>query len=34
MMAYRGPLGYAADQPEVYFKFGLYRDRLRQDMTV
>jgi polysaccharide lyase-like protein len=31
---YRGPLGYPDDPPEVYFKFGLYRDRLRQPMTI
>lgn len=31
---YRGPLGYPDDPPEVYFKFGLYRDRLSQPMTI
>jgi hypothetical protein len=31
---YQGPLGYPDDPPEVYFKFGLYRDRLSQPMTI
>ncbi|HSB78627.1 MAG TPA: hypothetical protein VLM91_07565 [Candidatus Methylomirabilis sp.] len=31
---YQGPLGYPDDPPEVYFWFGLYRDRLSQPMTI
>lgn len=31
---YRGPLGFPDDPPEVYFKFGLYRDRLSHPMTI
>ncbi len=31
---YQGPLGYPDDRPEVYFRFGLYRDRLSQSMTI
>jgi hypothetical protein len=31
---YQGPLGYPDDLPEVYFRFGLYRDRLSQPMTI
>jgi hypothetical protein len=31
---YRGPLGYPDDPPDVYFKFGLYRDRLSQPMAI
>ena len=31
---YRGYLGYPDDPPGVYFKFGLYRDRLSQPMTI
>jgi hypothetical protein len=31
---YQGTLGYPDDPPEVYFKFGLYRDRLSQPMTI
>lgn len=31
---YQGPLGYPDDPPEVYFKFGLYRDRMSQPMTI
>jgi hypothetical protein len=30
---YQGPLGYPDDPPEVYFRLGLYRDRLSQPMT-
>ena len=31
---YHGPLGYPDDPPGVYFRFGLYRDRLSQPMTI
>ncbi len=31
---YRGPLGYPDDPPEIYFRFGLYRDRLPQPMVI
>jgi hypothetical protein len=31
---YRGPLGFADDPPDVYFRFGLYRDRMAEPMVV
>ena len=31
---YRGPLGFADDPPDVYFRLGLYRDRMAQPMVV
>jgi hypothetical protein len=31
---YRGPLGYPDDPPEIYFKFGLYRDRMAEPMVI
>lgn len=31
---YQGPLGYPDDPPGVYFRFGLYRDRLSQPMSL
>ena len=31
---YRGPLGYPDDPPEIYFKFGLYRDRIAEPMVI
>ncbi len=31
---YHGPLGYPDDLPGVYFKFGLYRDRMSQPMSI
>ncbi len=31
---YQGPLGYPDDPPEVYFRLGLYRDRMSQPMTI
>jgi hypothetical protein len=31
---YRGPIGYADDLDQVYFKIGLYRDNLPFPMTM
>ncbi len=31
---YQGPLGYPDDPPEVYFRLGLYRDRMSQPMVI
>ncbi len=31
---YHGPLGYPDDPPDVYFRLGLYRDRMSQPMTI
>ncbi len=31
---YHGPLGYPDDPPDIYYKFGLYRDRMSQPMTI
>ncbi len=31
---YRGPLGFADDPPDVYFRFGLYRNRMAQPMAL
>jgi hypothetical protein len=31
---YRGPLGFGDDPPDVYFRLGLYRDRMAQPMTL
>ena len=32
LAAYEGALGYADDKREIYFKMGLYRDRMRETM--
>jgi len=34
VLDYRGPLGYPDDPDNVYFKFGLYRDRMAQPMVI
>jgi hypothetical protein len=31
---YQGPLGYPDDPPEVYFRLGLYRDRMTAPMVI
>jgi hypothetical protein len=31
---YRGPLGFADDPPDVYFRLGLYRNRMAQPMVL
>jgi Polysaccharide lyase len=31
---YRGPLGFGDDPPDVYFRLGLYRNRMPQPMTI
>jgi hypothetical protein len=31
---YRGPLGFADDLPDVYFRLGLYRNRMAQPMVL
>ncbi len=31
---YRGPLGFADDPPDVYFRLGLYRNRMAQPMAL
>ena len=31
---YRGPLGFGDDPPDVYFRLGLYRNRLAQPMVL
>jgi len=31
---YRGPLGFADDPPDVYFRLGLYRDRMAEPMVI
>ena len=31
---YRGPLGYPDDPPPVWFRMGLYRDRMSQPMVI
>lgn len=31
---YRGPLGYPDDPPPVYFRLGLYRDRMKAPMVI
>jgi hypothetical protein len=31
---YRGPLGSGDDPPDVYFRLGLYRDRMAEPMVL
>lgn len=31
---YQGPLGFADDPPDVYFRLGLYRDRMAEPMVI
>jgi hypothetical protein len=31
---YRGPLGYPDDAPPVFFRMGVYRDRMREPMVI
>ncbi len=31
---YEGPLAYPSDEGSIYFKFGLYRDQVGDDMSI
>jgi hypothetical protein len=34
LVDYRGPLGFPDDPPDVYFRLGLYRNRMAQPMVI